>query len=160
MAALITLWTRFGAAAQNDFTGSDPGQTLLNQHFARQSGDTLTLAIESRQKITDPAVQSHASPGPWRRSATAPHVTGVAGPYTTPGHLAPNGHVGYATVQFDVSGAHISNAEATALMHDAAAASGHGSDVQPGRQRGRPGRDAVRRRPRTGSAWARRRSCC
>ena len=26
---------RFGAAAQNDFTGSDPGQTLLNQHFAR-----------------------------------------------------------------------------------------------------------------------------
>ena len=50
VAALITLWTRFGAAAQNDFTGSDPGQTLLNQHFARQSGDTLTLAIESQQK--------------------------------------------------------------------------------------------------------------
>ena len=46
------------AAAQNDFTGSDPGQTLLNQHFARQSGDTLTLAIESRQKITDPAVKT------------------------------------------------------------------------------------------------------
>jgi hypothetical protein len=38
VASLITLWTRFGAAAQNDFTGSDPGQTLLNQHFARQSG--------------------------------------------------------------------------------------------------------------------------
>ena len=50
----------------------------------------------------------------------------MAGPYTTPGHLAPNGHIGYATIQFDVSGAHISNAEATALMHDAAAASGHG----------------------------------
>ena len=53
----------------------------------------------------------------------------MSGPYTTPGHLAPNGHVGYATVQFDVSGAHISNAEATALMHDAAAASGHGSGL-------------------------------
>ena len=64
MAALITLWTRFGAAAQNDFTGSDPGQTLLNQHFARQSGDTLTLAIESRQKITDPAVHNTGHPGP------------------------------------------------------------------------------------------------
>jgi hypothetical protein len=36
VAALITLWTRFGAVAQNDFTGSHPGQTLLNQHFARQ----------------------------------------------------------------------------------------------------------------------------
>ncbi len=125
VASLITLWTRFGAAAQNDFTGSDPGQTLLNQHFARQSGDTLTLAIESRQKITDPAVQTRVARALVPLS-TAPHVTGVSGPYTTPGHLAPNGHVGYATVQFDVSGAHISNAEATALMHDAAAASGHG----------------------------------
>ena len=125
VAALITLWTRFGAAAQNDFTGSDPGQTLLNQHFARQSGDTLTLAIESRQKITDPAVRTSVTRA-LAPFSTAPHVTGVAGPYTTPGHLAPNGHIGYATVQFDVSGAHISNAEATALMHDAAAASGHG----------------------------------
>ena len=61
VAALITLWTRFGAAAQNDFTGSDPGQTLLNQHFARQSGDTLTLAIESQQKITDPAVKTRVT---------------------------------------------------------------------------------------------------
>jgi uncharacterized membrane protein YdfJ with MMPL/SSD domain len=128
VAALITLWTRFGAAAQNDFTGSDPGQTLLNQHFARQSGDTLTLAIESRQKITDPAVTTRVAQA-LAPFSTAPHVTGVAGPYTTPGHLAPNRHIGYATVQFDVSGAHISNAEATALMHDAAAASGHGSGL-------------------------------
>ena len=128
VASLITLWTRFGAAAQNDFTGSDPGQTLLNQHFTRQSGDTLTLAIESQQKITDPAVKTRIT-GALAPFSTAPHVTGVAGPYTTPGHLAPNGHIGYATIQFDVSGAHISNAEATALMHDAAAASGHGSGL-------------------------------
>ena len=128
VASLITLWTRFGAAAQNDFTGSDPGQTLLNQHFARQSGDTLTLAIESQQKITDPAVKTRVTQA-LAPFGTAPHVTGVAGPYTTPGHLAPNGHIGYATIQFDVSGAHISNAEATALIHDVAAASGHGSGL-------------------------------
>jgi putative drug exporter of the RND superfamily len=125
VAALITLWTRFGAAAQDDFTGSDPGQTLLNQHFARQSGDTLTLAIESQQQITDPAVKARVT-GALAPFATAPHVTGVAGPYTTPGHLAADGHIGYATIQFDITGAHISNGEATALMHDAAAASGHG----------------------------------
>ena len=46
VACLITLWTRFGAPAQDNFTGSDPGQTLLNQHFHQQSGDTLTLAIQ------------------------------------------------------------------------------------------------------------------
>jgi len=125
VAALITLWTRFGAAAQDDFTGSDPGQTLLNQHFARQSGDTLTLAIESQQKVTDPAVKTRVTEA-LAPFSHAPHVTGVDEPYTTPGHLAADGHIGYATIQFDVSGAHISNGEATALMHDAAAASGHG----------------------------------
>jgi uncharacterized membrane protein YdfJ with MMPL/SSD domain len=128
VASLITLWTRFGAAAQNDFTGSDPGQTLLNQHFARQSGDTLTLAIESQQKITDPAVKTRVARA-LAPFSTAPHVTGVAGPYTTPGQLAPNGHIGYATIQFDVSGANISTGEATALMHDASKASGNGSGL-------------------------------
>ena len=44
VACLITLWTMFGAAADNNYTGSDPGQALLSQHFPRASGDTLTGA--------------------------------------------------------------------------------------------------------------------
>jgi uncharacterized membrane protein YdfJ with MMPL/SSD domain len=125
VAALITLWTRFGAAAQDDFTGSDPGQAVLNQHFARQSGDTLTLAIRSREKITDATVRDQVTRAlnPFRN---APHVTGVADPYTTPGHLAADGHIAYATIQFDVTGAHIPNREATTLIHDATAASKDG----------------------------------
>ncbi|HEX5297490.1 MAG TPA: MMPL family transporter [Streptosporangiaceae bacterium] len=125
VAALITLWTRFGAAAQDDFTGSDPGQAVLNQHFARQSGDTLTLAIRSQDKVTDPAVRDQVTAAlqPFK---TAPHVTGVADPYTTPGHLARDGHIAYATIQFDVTGPHIPSAEATQLMHDATAASKDG----------------------------------
>jgi len=125
VAALTTLWTRFGAAAQDDFTGSDPGQAVLNQHFARQSGDTLTLAIRSRQKVTDPAVRAQVTAAlpPFKN---APHVTGVADPYTTPGHLARDGHIAYATIQFDVTGPHIPSAEATQLMHDATAASKDG----------------------------------
>ena len=125
VASLITLWTRFGAAAQNDFTGSDPGQTLLNQHFARQSGDTLTLAIRSDATVTSPAVQARVTGAlaPFRQ---APHVTAVTDPYTTPGHVSADGHIAYATIQFDVQGASIANSEATALMHDATAASGHG----------------------------------
>ncbi|HEU5392751.1 MAG TPA: MMPL family transporter [Streptosporangiaceae bacterium] len=125
VAALITLWTRFGAAAQDDFTGSDPGQAVLNQHFARQSGDTLTLAIRSQEKVTEPAVRDQVTAAlqPFRN---APHVTGVADPYTTPGHLARDGHIAYATIQFDVTGPHIPSAEATQLMHDATAASKDG----------------------------------
>jgi RND superfamily putative drug exporter len=125
VAALITLWTRFGAAAQDDFTGSDPGQTLLNQHFARQSGDTLTLAIRSQEKITDPAVRARVTAALTPFQA-APHVTGVAGPYTTPGHLAADGHIGYATIQFDVTGPNLPGSEAKTLMHDATAASKDG----------------------------------
>jgi len=125
VAALITLWTRFGAAAQNDFTGSDRGQALLNRHFARQSGDTLTLAIRSRDAITDPAVKARVTQAlvPFEN---APHVTGVADPYTAPGHLSADGRIAYATIQFNVQGASIPDSEATALMHDATAASGHG----------------------------------
>jgi RND superfamily putative drug exporter len=125
VAALITLWTRFGAAAQDDFTGSDPGQAVLNQHFARQSGDTLTLAIRSQDKVTDPAVRDQvtAALAPFKN---APHVTGVADPYTTPGHLARDGHIAYATIQFDVTGPHIPGSEAKQLMHDATAASKDG----------------------------------
>src|SRR5579863_177408 len=125
VAVLITLWMRFGAAADNSFTGADPGQTLLNQHFARQSGDSLTLAISSAQPVTSPAVRAQVASAlvPFEH---APHVTSVTDPYTTPGHVSRNGHIGYATVQFNVSGNDISSGETKMLMNDATEASGHG----------------------------------
>ena len=80
VAVLVTLWTGFGAAASNTFTGSDPGQALLNQHFPRQSGDTLTLAIRSSAGISSPAVRSRITSA-LARFERAPHVTSVASPY-------------------------------------------------------------------------------
>ena len=125
VAALITLWTRFGAAADNAFTGNDPGQTLLDQHFPRQSGDSLTLAIRSAAAITDPAVEQRvrATVATYEQAA---YVTGVTGPYTTAGHVSRDGHIAYATVQFSVQGSSIPGTEATTLMNDAANASGNG----------------------------------
>jgi len=125
VAVLITLWTRFGAAADNSLTGPDPGQALLNQHFARESGDALTLAISSAQPVTAPAVRARVASAlvPFE---TAPHVTGVTSPYTTPGHVSRDGHIAYATVQFDIQGSSISSAETTALMNEATRASGNG----------------------------------
>jgi uncharacterized membrane protein YdfJ with MMPL/SSD domain len=125
VACLVTLWMRFGAPAQNDFTGSDPGQTLLNEHFARQSGDTLTLAIRSQAEVSSPAVEARVDRAlePFR---AAPGVTSVTDPYTTPGHLSGDGHIAYASVQFGVPSAGISGGEVAALMHDATVASGNG----------------------------------
>jgi uncharacterized membrane protein YdfJ with MMPL/SSD domain len=125
VACLVTLWMRFGAATQNSFTSNDPGQVLLSEHFAAQSGDTLTLAIRSDAPVTSPAVRARVTQvlAPFRQAA---HVTGVSNPYTTPGHLSADGHIAYATVQFDVPGSSIPGREATALMNDARAASGDG----------------------------------
>jgi RND superfamily putative drug exporter len=120
VACLITLWMEFGAPADNSFTGSDPGQALLNEHFAAQSGDTLTLAIRSADKITSPEVQARVTQAlaPFR---AAPHVTGVSNL-----NVAADGHIGYVSVQFNIGGSDIPGGEATALINDARAASGNG----------------------------------
>ena len=65
-ACLITLWMQFGASANNNFSGTDNGQTILNQHFPRQSGDTLTLAIRSADPVTSAQRQ-----GPGHRGTRA-----------------------------------------------------------------------------------------
>jgi len=120
VACLITLWLQFGAAADNSFTGSDPGQALLNEHFAAQSGDTLTLAIRSEEQITAPGIQKRVTRAlaPFR---AAPHVTGVSKL-----NVAADGHIGYVSVQFNIQGSDIPGSEATALINDARAASGNG----------------------------------
>jgi len=122
---LIALWTQFGAPAQDNFTGADPGQALLNRHFPRSSGDTLTLAISSRAPVTAAATRARVGAAlvPFARAA---HVTSVTGPYRRRGQISRDGHVAFATVQFGVPSTKISNGEALALMHDARAASGHG----------------------------------
>jgi uncharacterized membrane protein YdfJ with MMPL/SSD domain len=125
VACLIVLWSGFGAPAQNNFTGNDPGQTLLNQHFPRQSGDQLTLAVRSSAVVTSAAVKGRVTGalGPLER---APHVTSVSDPYAAPGQISPGGHIAFATVQFDRQPADIPVSEATALMNDARTASGSG----------------------------------
>jgi RND superfamily putative drug exporter len=125
VACLITLWLSYGAPAQDNFSGSDPGQALLNQHFHRQSGDTLTLAIRSAAPVTSPAVRARVT-GALAPFAAAPHVTSVGSPYQVPGQISRDGHIAFATIGFGVPSAKISNGEALALMHDATAASGHG----------------------------------
>jgi uncharacterized membrane protein YdfJ with MMPL/SSD domain len=127
VAVLIVLWMGFGAPADNTFTGSDPGQTVLDQHFPRQSGDQLTLAIRSTAGIASPAVRNRVTDAlaPFAR---APHVTSVGDPYLVPGQISADGHIAFATVQFDLVSAKISTSEVNGLINDARTASGN--DVQ------------------------------
>ena len=125
VACLITLWMRFGAAADDSFAGNDPGQALLNAHFHRQSGDALTLAIASKAPIDSPAVKAKITGAlaPFDRAAG---VTSVTSPFAVPGQISADGHEAFATVQFAQQGSKIPNSEALALSRDAAAASGDG----------------------------------
>ena len=125
VACLIMMWTRFGAPADDSFGAADPGQKLLSAHFHRQSGDSLTLAIQSSAPIDSTAARARIASAliPFQR---APGVTAVTSPYQVPGQISRDGHQAFATVQFGVPSAKISNSEALALMHDATAASGHG----------------------------------
>ncbi|HEY1643761.1 MAG TPA: MMPL family transporter [Streptosporangiaceae bacterium] len=125
LACLITLWTRFGAPADDNFGTADPGQTLINAHFHRQSGDALTLAIRSAAPVTSPAVrrQVTAALEPFGRAAG---VSSVISPYQARDQISDGGHIAFATIQFAVPASGISAAEATALMQDATTASGHG----------------------------------
>jgi uncharacterized membrane protein YdfJ with MMPL/SSD domain len=125
LACLITLWTRFGAPADDNFGTADPGQALLNHHFHRQSGDTLTLAIRSAQPISSPAVRDRITTAlvPFSRGAG---VSSVTSPYRAPSQISRDGHIAFASVHFSVPTAKISTTETLALMHDATAASGRG----------------------------------
>jgi len=124
LACLIVMWMQFGAAPDNKFTSTDPGTRLINQHFPRQSGDTLTLAIRSSQPVTSPAVRDQVTSAlaPFAR---APHVTAVTSPYQVPGRISADRHVAFATVQLDVMSIKFPSSEAKALMNDARNAS-HG----------------------------------
>src|ERR1039457_6301041 len=122
---MITLWTRFGAPADDSFSGSDPGQALLNAHFHRQSGDSLTLAIRSAGDIGSAAATARITSAlvPFRQ---APGVTSVTSPYSAPSQISRDGHIAFATIQFGAGSAGISSSETRALMADARTAAGHG----------------------------------
>src|SRR6202020_2960801 len=115
---------RFGAPAQNNFTGSDPGQSVLNQHFHQQSGDTLTLAIHSTAPVGSPAVRARVTSAltPFTR---APHVTSVTSPYHAAAQISADRHTAFAVVRLQADGV-------------------PGSELLPGGRRCRPGRGPLR----------------
>ena len=146
---LIVLWTGFGAPAKNSFTGSDPGQTVLDQHFPRQSGDTLTLAIRSSEGIDSPAVRARVT----ARSPRSPRAAcySVAGPYRCPARSRPTG-TSRSRPSSSTAVSRVSRRRGHWADNDATAASGHGVTFSLGGDIVDPAETPVRRLRRTGSA--------
>src|SRR5258708_22166202 len=108
LACLITLWIRFGAPSDNNFSGNDPGQTLLNQHFQRQSADALTLAIRSQAPVTSAQARDRIT-GALVPFSHAPHGTAGSNPYSVPGQSSRDWHRALAARQFALPSAAISS---------------------------------------------------
>ncbi len=83
--------------------GSDSAQaqTLLEERFPSQSGDTIDVVVRSDAPATDPAVQEDVA-ALLDELGAQPHVTAVDDPYTAPGGISPDGQTLVAQLRLDV----------------------------------------------------------
>ncbi|MFC4906381.1 MMPL family transporter [Actinomadura gamaensis] len=119
--AVMVIGFSFSAKASNAFGGgSSPSaraQKILDAHFPKMNGDSITLAIQADGRIQDPAVRARVQSA-LDRLARTPHVTGVASPYQGPGRISSDGHIAFATAQLDVGSADMPKADVTKLISD------------------------------------------
>ncbi len=110
-----------------DYTapGSDSrqAQDLLAQRFPAQSGDTISVVVNSPQAMTAPAVkvQVEALLGQLAQQA---HVASVGSPYAAPGSISPDGHTALGTLHLDVTNAADMPVPDTQQLLDLATAAG------------------------------------
>jgi RND superfamily putative drug exporter len=103
----IVLAGAFGGEFKADYSapGSDSSraQTLLEEQFPSQSGDTVDVVVRSERPVTDPAVRSEVS-ALLGKLAGVPHVEGIDDPYAdgAAGSIAPDGKTVVAHARLDV----------------------------------------------------------
>jgi uncharacterized membrane protein YdfJ with MMPL/SSD domain len=130
--ALMVVGFRYAAAPDNDFTGfgkteSAQAQDLIKEHFPRQNGDSLTLAVR-----TDGGVDVEAGavrPRVERVIGTlsrAPHVVSVTSPYQAPGQVSADRRTAFAAIQLDKLSDDMPTDDVTRMISDVENASGDG----------------------------------
>src|SRR5882757_9880916 len=96
----------FGASFSNKFgSGSSESaraQRLLQQRFPTASGDSAQVVFSTTDPVTDPANEA-AIATLVTTLGGMPHVGNVTNPLspTARGQVSPDGHITFATVQFD-----------------------------------------------------------
>ncbi|QXJ24955.1 MMPL family transporter [Actinomadura graeca] len=119
--AVIVLGFGFAADPLNDFSGGDSGSAkagrLLDDHFPKQSGDTVTLAVRAEGGVRAPDVRARVERAIERIRRT-PHVSSVTSPYGTPGQISADGRTAFATAALDVTAEDMPVADVKALLED------------------------------------------
>jgi putative drug exporter of the RND superfamily len=126
-----------GGAYSNNFslpgTDSQRAYDLLKNRFPQQSGDTADIAFKSSAGVTDPATKKTME-GFFAAISKFDHVDGVASPYAKGGEqqISPNGHIGLAHIQFNVTGDKVPIPEIKKMEALAAKTGGSGLTIDLG----------------------------
>ncbi|QWA20482.1 MMPL family transporter [Streptomyces sp. JCM17656] len=116
--AVLALSRAFGGDFIADYSApgseSKQAQQLLEQRFPSQSGATVTAVVEADEGVRE--VRGRVS-GMLDELRSAPHVTRVDDPYTTPGAVSSDGKSLVTSVSLDVTnGAEMPVEDTTRLM--------------------------------------------
>jgi RND superfamily putative drug exporter len=147
--AMTAISVTVGSNYQDKLSGgaseAQKAQDLLKDRFPAQAGDTAQIVFATTAPISDPANQARiAQVG--QRVATLPHVTAVRSPLgpAGQGQVSRDGHIAFATVQFDRASEDLSASDVQKVIDTAKAAQTQGFRVELG---GQPINRAVAAKP-------------
>jgi len=116
----------------NKFSGgsseSSRAQRLLAQRFPSQAGDNAQVVFQTTAPVTSGPVRAAITRDLEGLSGLA-HVASVVSPFGQTGQISPNGHIAYATVQFDLQTSTLPKAAIKAVADTATHGVGPGITV-------------------------------
>ncbi len=102
----VGLAAAFGGTFTADYSapGSDSSraQTLLEDRFPTQNGDTVDVVVQAPDGVRTPAARAEVG-SLLAALGRQPHVLTVADPYRTPGAVSPDGRTLTAQIRLDVA---------------------------------------------------------
>jgi RND superfamily putative drug exporter len=105
LAVAVVLANALGGDFKADYSapGSDSSQaqTLLEERFPSQAGDTVDVVVRAAGGVQSPETQE-AVTGMLAEMATVPHVASASDPFTDPAGISPDGTTVVAHLRLDV----------------------------------------------------------
>lgn len=137
LVAAFALMSSFGGESKQDYlqpgSESQAASETLQAKFPQKAGDTVQVVLHSEAGISSAVVRMNAE-GILADVAAAPHVMGVASPFSQGGasQISRDGKTAYALVALDKTADEYTPAEAKALIEPVLAASDDTLRVEAG----------------------------
>src|SRR3954451_10911447 len=106
LAAAFALASTFGGGTKQDYlqpgSESQAASRTLQAKFPQKAGDTLQVVVHSKDGFSSAEIRTRAEEI-FAKAATAPHVPGVASPFSRggDGQISDDGKTAYALVALD-----------------------------------------------------------